>query len=167
MTDIIDDIFKGANEDEGSNRGEWLKAGHRYHLRIVCCDFGTVRKGGNNFIPTFEVVSSTDPGCPAGSKRVWYQKIGVTDEARKTARRSMLDFVIAALGKDRDADREEIDAKIRPVAESLLTKVCRKENRLMLAGKEVYCEVTEKPLKSNPAAKFSLHTFSPAKPAAQ
>jgi hypothetical protein len=157
-----DNFFGGMKDTELSKKGTYLTDGI-FRLRVKSTERVDFRDGvKKGYAVTVEVIETPDPvKHPVGSERSYFVTLRPGDDGRKMFMQSVKSFIVAALGYDAKVDEEKIKSELDPKIEQLA--LASTQNKALLAGREVICEVKSVPKKSKPTEMFSRHTFSPAK----
>ena len=151
----VNPLFKGAKNSKLSSRGVNLEAGE-YLLKIVSIETIKARKSGDAYLAHYEVVETTNPAHPVGSKRRWYQALQDADVAFANLKR----FTYAVLGFDASTKegRAKGESEVDPEFEEILTA---SEAEGLFNGKLVRCKVEQIKTREK-GFDFNMHTFSPA-----
>lgn len=159
------EILDGLTNANMFDRGVFLDPGV-FTLKWIKALFKRTRKSGTCFIVEFEVVASSSPKHPVGSKATWCQKMQDLDVALG----SLKSFLYAVLGFEWPRDKEYLIANVdRNLKQILASAITENEGQKLrdagdLDGKLVDVQVIMK--KTGKGGDFSQHNWSATKKAA-
>ena len=153
-------IFDGMRTAQVFAQPNYMKPGI-YDVRIVRCLAHNTMRSGLGFIVELEILSSTHPDHPVGSKASWFQ--GMTRN-QATAFSAIKEFVIALNGLDPSKDAEKIKVEIEPYIEQWLDAAVGTNN--VFGGKLVHLETFMKKTRER-NMDFTVHRWTPYSGTAQ
>ena len=152
--------WKKLKNAEVYGRGQYLKAGFQYHLKLLKMFTFKTRNKGSALIVDFEVMDSTCPDIPVGQVRNWYQSLKDEDIAFSAIK----EFLLQLFDIDQ-ADSEELEEFENGMEE--LMETCADEEWQEkpaedhpLNGKTIKVDTWEKITKENNKP-FTVHDWSP------
>ncbi len=146
--------FSGLNNAPVFEKGNPLKPG-TFDLQITRVIAKQTFNKGPALIVEFEILNAYGhPDHRAGDKVGWYQ--GLIDPS--VALPSIKSFMIAALGYDYKTQKKEVDEKIAPELEGLLTEAI---NNGSLNKEKIHVTTFQK--KTKKGTDFTVHEWAPFK----
>ena len=143
--------FAGLRDAKTYEQGSYLSEG-RYTLKICKSLVKDTRKSGSAFIVEAEILASTNPACPVGSKGTWFQGLKDKDVAFGAIKQFL--YAVVGLDPSNDADKKTIKDEIDPNIEDLMDEAVTTNS---LAGETVNVEVKNKLTKAG--KNFSQHNW--------
>lgn len=149
--------FTGLKKAEVYGSGTYLQPDGTYVLEVDSMLFKEINAGGQALIVEFNVIESSNPLDPVGSRRTWFQM------KNKSFDSAVLEFAFAALDFDykvatpeclETAKGEAMEAMMKGLTDGALNKVrvvCKTGKKLTKAAKE----------RGETEAKFTTHSWSP------
>ncbi len=145
------ELFSGIESANITERGNPLGVG-LYTLEVTKCINKHTFKQGDAFIVEFKVLSSTNEEHAVGTKASWYRSM----QYRNSAHGEIKAFTLALLGKDPQADAEEIQRDINPhIAKTLIAAVDQNAFKGQKVAAEVAMGAPNDEGKSYPQWRFS------------
>lgn len=147
-------VFAGLKDAKISETGSYLTDG-TYKLRVERIVYKQTRSKGYAYIAEFNVLESSNPEHPVGSKRTWFQSMNDKEIAFPAIQK----FAAAALGVNPFRDKELFEKEILPNIEELVENSISDAGDIF-KGKDVNCEVEQ--VKTKKGGDFSRYDFSAA-----
>jgi hypothetical protein len=144
-------LWSGLGDADVFDRGAFLDPGGMFDVEIQRCLSKRTQKSGDCFIVEFDVLASSLPAHPAGSRRTWIQKM----QNVATAHGAVKGFLMAIFNLEKEAARKH---DFDPYLERFMRQVEGPRN--ILAGKLVHLETVHITTKEK-GNDFTRHDWSP------
>ncbi len=147
-------LWSGLKDAQTFDRGTYLKPG-AYTLKIVNCLTKQTQKSGEGFIVEFEVLESSCPDHPVGSKASWFQSL----KNVQVAFGAIKEFLAAVYGYPLNTapGKAKFEAEMSPNIEAYAAAAS--DGRNHLAGQIV--KVQTEQVKTQKQTDFTRHTWIP------